>query len=300
MSWQRVSRYAPVAYAPQKILDEPGSQGQCNGTQEKTLTKTIMWHKLSPALAIVLGFSAHQAFAAPPSGNYTYSFDTQSVPLWDVSGSYHISPSINGDVPVDFDISVLQDNTGKLYGSGPTSVDIGGQIVPGNYIVKGKIFSSAGVTRATATVKVTGTGLISGLIRPYSLSESFILEIDSSGLAVIGTGKGSATAKGIGTGKIAEDINDSLPEGMDGGWQLDLGVQTNVKKLSGNSSVSLSNGRSFDFVTSGSYSPTTDFSKVKLTGSGTSASAKLSLVASGEGMGLDQITGKLLGQTIKY
>jgi len=259
-----------------------------------------MYHKLSAVLVIILGISLQHAVAGPPSGTYTYTFDVQSIPLWDVSGTYHISPSINGDVPVDFDISVLQDNKGKLYGSGPTSVDIGGQIVPGNYIVKGKIFSSAGVTRATATVKVTGIGLISGLIRPYSLSESFTLEIDSSGLAVIGTGKGSAKATGLGTAKISEDINDSLPEGMDGGWRLELGVQTTVKKLSGNSSVNLSNGRSLDFVTGGSYSPTTDSSKVKLTGSGTSAGAKLNLLGSGEGMGLHQITGKLLGQTINH
>ncbi len=259
-----------------------------------------MWHKVFPALAIVLGFSLSHAVAAPPSGNYTYSFNVQNVPLWDVSGPYHLSPSINGDVPVDFDISVLQDNKGKLYGSGPTTVDIDGENVQGNYTVKGKIFTSAGVTRATATVKVTGTGVIRGASRAYSLSESFNLEIDSAGLAVIGTGKGSANAKGIGGGKIAEDINDSLPEGMDGAWELELGVQTNVKKLSGNSSVNLSNGRSLDFVTSGSYSPTTDFSKVKLTGSGTSAGAKINLVGSGEGMALHQITGKLFGQTIKY
>ena len=259
-----------------------------------------MWHKLSPALAIVLGFSAHQAFAAPPSGNYTYSFDTQSVPLWDVSGSYHISPSINGDVPVDFDISVLQDIKGKLYGSGPTTVDIDGQIVQGNYTVKGKISTSAGVTRASVAVKVTGTGVITGASRAYTLTENFALEIDSAGLAVIGTGNGSAKAQGLGSGKITEDISDSLPEGMDGGWQLDLGIQTTLKKLSGNSSATLSNGRSLAFVTGGSYAPTTDLFKAKLTGSGTSAGSKLNMVGTGEGMGLHQITGKLLGQTISY
>ena len=259
-----------------------------------------MWQKLSPTLAIILGFSLYSAVAGPPSGTYTYSFDVQSVPLWDVSGPYHLSPLINDDISVDFDISVLQDNKGKLYGSGPTTVDIDGEIAQGNYTVKGKILNSGGVTKATVTINVIGTGVIRGASRPYSLTESFALEIDTTGRAVIGTGNGSAKAKGLGAGKITEDINESLPEGMNGGWKLDLGVQTVMKKLSGNSSVNLSNGRSLDFVMGGSYSPPTDSSKVKLTGSGTGAGAKLSLVGSGEGMGLHQITGKLLGQTINY
>src|SRR6266481_218766 len=142
-----------------------------------------MAHKLSVAVALVVGFSLHQAVASPPSGTYTYQFDVTNVPLWDVSGTYHLSPDINGDVPVNFDITVLQDNKGKLYGSGPVTVDIDTQIVPGNYTVKGKIFSSAGVTRATATVKVTGTGVISGVNRPYSLTETYNLEVDSANLA---------------------------------------------------------------------------------------------------------------------
>ena len=259
-----------------------------------------MPYKSSLGFAIAFGLSVASLTAAPPSGIYTYQFDVDSIALWDVSGDYHLSPDINDDIPVNFDISVLQDSKGKLYGTGPTTVDIDGETVQGNYTVKGKVLVTAGVSRATATVKVSGSGMIQGLVRSYSLSETFNLEIDSAGLTAVGTGNGSAKAKGLGSGRISEDINALLPEGVDGSWQLDLGVQTTVKKLSGTSTITLSNGRTLNFATGGSYSPTTDFSKVKLNGTGTSAGSKLNLLGLGDGMGLYQVTGKVLGQTISY
>jgi hypothetical protein len=259
-----------------------------------------MSHKLSLPLALLLGFSTSVAFASAPSGVYTYHFDPTNIALWDVSGTYHLSPEINGDTPVDFDVTVVQDSQGKLYGAGQTSVDIDGETVVGNYILKGKVTTSGTVTRVSASVKLTGIGMLQGANRAYSLSETYVLELDSTGLTAAGLGKGSAKAQGLGSGKITEEINESLPEEMTGSWKLDLGVDTNVKKLFGNSTLTLSNNRSLDFVTGGSYSSKTDLSKVKLSGIGSGAGSKFNFVGDGDVMVGHQFTGKVLGQTIKY
>src|SRR5712675_2521148 len=100
-----------------------------------------MFHKSFLSFALLAGFSS-TALAAPPSGIYTYQFDTSNFALWDVSGTYHLSPEISGDIPVEFDVTVVQDSKGKLYGAGQTSVDIDGETVVGTYVLKGKVATS--------------------------------------------------------------------------------------------------------------------------------------------------------------
>ena len=101
------------------------------------------------------------AFAA------SFSFNRFELPLWDVSGSYHVAPSIltadGSYLQTSFDIAVTQDAKGKIIGTGVTMLDVDGWQVPANYTVLGKTVTKYGVNRAQVVVKLNGTGTILGV-----------------------------------------------------------------------------------------------------------------------------------------
>ena len=70
--------------------------------------------------------------------------------------------------------------------------------------------------------------------------------------------------------------------------------------LSGNATIVLTNGRAFNFTVSGTYSARSDLSTLKLSGSGQSTGASLTLRIHGSDRALVSLRGRVLGQTLKY
>ncbi|MBI3853805.1 MAG: hypothetical protein HY298_26570 [Verrucomicrobia bacterium] len=263
-----------------------------------------------PVLLVAICFSLASVWcgvAAGPSGMYSYpTFTTPK--LWDIAGPYHVRQDIDtggsGSIDLEFDINIAQDAKGKLSGTGSTTVTIGTDMVTGTYTVKGSVKTLNGVGVVSATVSVRGTGTIEGAPRSYSASIKYALVIDASTKMLVGHAKGKASASGLGSAPIDEDIAFPVPAGMDGSWTLALDIMPTGTKLDGTASITLSNGRMLPFDLNGSYSGTTDMSKIKLKGTVNGADdatgSKLGLLTGGSAAVLDAVAGKVLGQSFTF
>jgi len=238
---------------------------------------------------------------AAPSGPHSFDFGLPEKPIWDISGTYTLSPIVGGDISVVFPITIIQDSKGTLTGSGTTDVSIAGETPSsGNYTVKGKVTNSGGVARVSATVKVSGSGSVQGLQTTYSLSANYTLEIDSLSKTVFGSATGSAKASGIGSGPVTDDVAAALPSNMRGDWKLQMNLVPTGTKLGGTSSVVLGNGRTLDLGVKGSYSSKTGSSTISLSGLGTAKGTTLKAVGTGDALTPMTVTGKILGQVLQY
>ena len=265
--------------------------------------KTTLRVGFSTLFVILIFASSHGAFAAPPSGTLT----TLVLPVLDVSGDYPVSVTVGDDTDVSFDITVQQDARGKLSGGGTTTVNIDGDLVQGAYTVTGRISSThngvdssvSSVTRAIVTVRVSGSGFVAGATRRFSLLVTYKLQVDPATLTAFGSGKGYASATGLGTGRIDEEASVALPPGMNGNGQLQADVLLTGNRFSGTATVTLSNGRTVDFNVTGTYAPRTDKTKLKLTGTGASAGSNLRWDGVGEHLQSGVLAGKILGQSTR-
>jgi hypothetical protein len=241
--------------------------------------------------------------AAPPSGTII----SRCSPVWDVSGEYPVSVTVGDEMNVSFGIAVQQDARGKLSGGGTTTVDIDGEMVQGDYTVAGKVSSThdgvdssvSSVTRAIVTVRVSGSGVIGGVTRRFSMLVTYKLQIDPATLTAFGTGKGHASATGLGTGRINEAASVALPPGMNGVGDLEADLVLTGNKFSGTATLTLSNGRTVEFNVAGSYAPKTDKTKLKMTGTGASKGTNFRWTGEGEQMASGVLAGKILGQSTR-
>src|SRR5439155_456169 len=97
------------------------------------------------------------------------------------------------------------------------------------------------------------------------------------------------------------EIHTALPVEATGAWNLSLNISTNRAKYAGSAAITLSNGKSFPLLASGTYSPKTDISRLLLRGTGTNSGISLSLTGSstnGEVV-IQKLTGHALGQTLR-
>jgi hypothetical protein len=236
---------------------------------------------------------------AGPSGPYSFDFGLPGKPLWDISGTYTLSPTVGGSASVVFPVTIAQDSQGTLTGSGSVAVEIDGVATTGTYSLKGKVTNSGGVARINATVKVSGSGLVQGLQTTYSLSANYKLEIDPISRTVIGSASGSAKASGIGSGPVAESVSAALPSTMSGGWKLQMNLVPTGTKLGGTSSVVLGNGRTLNLGVKGSYSSKNGKSAISLSGLGAAKGTTLKVAGNGDKLTPVTVTGKILGQAVQ-
>lgn len=252
---------------------------------------------------VFVGFCASMALGisawAGPTGPFTFNFDGTTKPIWDISGTYILSPTVGGEVSISFPITIAEDASGKLTGSGTVPVVIDSDQVEGTYVLKGKISNSGGVALINATLKLSGTGTLQGFQSTYSVSASYHLEIDAATRTITGTGKGSAKASGLGQGPLYEQVSGSLPTGVDGSWALNMNLQTDVKAITGTSSVLLSNGRTLGLGVKGSYNAKNTKSNITLAGVDASKGASLKVMGTNDTLNVATVKGKLLGQVIK-
>lgn len=292
----------PHAPSPIKIAFAARLTMAAHGSKPSFM-KTTSSIGFSFVLLALISASSPLAFAAPPSGTLT----TVVHPVWDVSGTYPVSVTVDNDIHVSFDIAVQHNARGRLSGGGTTTVNIDGDTVQGTYTVSGRVSSrhngvdssASSVTRAIVGVRVSGSGVIGGVTRRFSLVVTYRLQIDPATLTAFGTGKGYASATGLGVGRIDEDATIALPPGMNGDGQLQADVVLTGNRFSGAATVQLSNGRTVELNVTGTYSPRTDKTVLRLTGTGGSQGSKLRWNGVGENMLSGILVGKILGQSTR-
>jgi hypothetical protein len=236
---------------------------------------------------------------AAPAGPYSFDFGPPGKPVWDISGTYTLSPLVGGSTSVEFPVTITQDSQGMLTGSGTGPVDIDGVAATGTYTIKGKITNSGGVAKINATVKLSGNGEIQGVQTTYSLSANYKLEIDPIAKTVVGSARGSAKASGIGSGPVTEDFSTVLPSNMAGDWKLQMNLVPTDNKLGGSSSVVLGNGRTLDLGVKGSYSAKNTKSTITLSGLDTFKGTTLKVMGTNDTLVNVTVKGKILGQVVQ-
>jgi hypothetical protein len=265
---------------------------------------SVQMQSLKRFFVLLFVSGAVSATAAVPSGDFHYVF-TNNAPLWDVTGTYHLSGTSNG--ATDHATFVISNAAnGAITGTQTEVLNDGTITVDAYNKVTGKIGVKAGIP--SAKLKSSGT----------------ITASDTDG-SENGTAKGKSTAsivesnltvevafteafklKHFGSKKFSAVVSTALLGGMTGDWTLDTTITNNVDKvdkLGGTGTLTLSNGRTFTYQITGSYSEKSELAKLKLAGArGTAAAGtSLSLITTNAGAGEAEMTlttlkGKILGQ----
>jgi len=243
-------------------------------------------------LVLLFAFCAVSATAQVlPTGTFSYLFT--NTPLWDVTGTYALSGSSNG-VTVNATFVITNSATGAITGTQTETLNDGTITLHVDDTVTGKIGVRAGI--AGAKLKSSGpvTGTLTGTAKGKStasvVESNLTVEVAFSEALKLHAGSVKASRK------FAAVVSTSLPGGMDGDWTLDTDITTNGTKLAGTGTLTLSNGRAFNYLITGSYNTGTEVAKLKLAGQGAALKTSLSLTTEGTNMVLTTLKGKVLGQ----
>ena len=250
--------------------------------------------KVKQALLILMLGAALPAVAQAelPSGHYVIPF-SQQYGVWDVTGNYS-----DDDVSTTTSFTLVQDDKGKITGSGSTSGTEQGYNIQLNFTVKGAIKAVAGVTRVDLSTKHTGTATDGGPIYNINGSMKLSFEIEPSSQELRGTAKGNICIKKVGCDSIDDTHDYDLPASQDGTWNLALNVvpASNNKNLTGTATATLSNGRVEPLNLSGQYVSSTDTANLKLKGSAGLVTLRIN-AAAGQAA-VQMINASLLGQKV--
>jgi hypothetical protein len=265
-------------------------------------------------LACCLQFASAQA----PSGNISFSFDTATIPVWDLSGAYQIEQDMIGTegtlTHVSYSIYIVQDSTGRLRNSDTTTIYVGDNAMAVKYTVSGTVTRSKDVAKANFSVNLSGNDTFNGFNRRVHLGAHYTLQVDEQSLSLTGNGRGSVNLGGLGSGRLNSDVTIPLPSGATGAWNVQMNILA-LNRLGGSGSVTTFNGdpnstpdvtafvRSMPTSLSGSFSDSTGIAKVRLSGSGTTArgtTLNLQFTSDADGNQIVSLSGRVLGQTIKY
>jgi hypothetical protein len=242
-------------------------------------------------LVLLFAFCAISAKAQLTSGTYGYVFTNE--PLWDVTGTYHLSGSSNG-VSVSATFVVTNSPTGAITGTQTETLNDGTITLNIDDTVKGKISVKAG--EAAASLKSSGpvTGTLSGTAKGKStatvVESNLTVKVAFSEALKLHVGHVKASRK------FAAVVSTALPSGMTGDWTLTNDITVVANKLTGTGTLTLSNGRAFTYAITGSFNTSTGVAKLKLAGQGAALKTSLSLTTEGANMDLTALKGKVLGQ----
>lgn len=174
--------------------------------------------------------------------------------------------------------------SGKFSGQGTISVNISDEFWDAfaswvnvsanvNLTLNGNVKSAGGVTRVLMNMKMTGNVGVAAAAQTVTFDASVKqqLEIDPARLRLVGPATGRINAaipalKKKKTWAIKQTVEVPLPPGMTGGWDLTLNLTQSGTKYLGDAAVALSNGRAIPMTVTGSYSGSTDLSKLSLKG----------------------------------
>lgn len=267
----------------------------------KTLKESLSL--LAASLLTTGVFTSHADMA---DGSYTLNYSGNVSPIWDISGSY--SETVDS---ISLDYTIVQDASGKFTGNGYFDIDesVGGVSLSlgSSMAVVGAVKSAGSVTRVTLNASGAGNGEVYvpgygwyDVIFSYNLKEN--CEVDPYG-QLVGTISGSVKVTVLevhrsATSKIpATDFAVALPYDSTGAWSLTLNLIPNGTKYTGTAQMQTSTGATTDFTVTGSYALKTDISKLSIKGTG--GSLALAGSANGANWIVQNLKGKLYGQTLK-
>jgi hypothetical protein len=257
------------------------------------------------ALALLLFLPLHLCLAQAPSGIVSFDFDNTTSPVWDLSGTLIFQQTLIGaasqESPLAFGVEVTQDARGQLTGTGATLVTVADSSVGAQYTVRGKVSGGGGRTvRASIDVFLIGEDIVAGINTPFKIKVHYNLEASTEDLAFIGRASGNAVFRALSSARIRSNVSVAAPGSMDGSWTAQMNIIP-LRKLGGSGSIILSSGRVLPTHLSGSYSGSSAIANVKLVGvdEGAGVSANVKFISSEDGIELQSIKGKILGQTVR-
>ena len=233
---------------------------------------------------------------------------TPPTPVWDISGIYQITNSMQGAKlqPMDIvfrDVALGVDAHGHLQGSGTILVPVGDDVVGGDYKVSGNITGGGAKTRVTFSIRFKGNGTVAGVLTTCNISAKYNLVVTNL-TTLAGISSGSAHFSNLGSGTLKTAISLPLPPGVDGGWSVALDIFPFGTKLAGTAVVLVDNTPTTTLATkaSGTLPKQSNTAKVKLSGYGYSAGTQINLqftpVVGATNLAVT-INGKVLGQKVK-
>ncbi len=248
------------------------------------IRKTISWGLLGSAVLTWMLAQPALVGAQPMTLQFT-------VPqgIWDVTGNY------SGDeFDVTNNISLAQDDKGKITGTGTASGSDSGIDVELAYVVRGSIKTINDLTRLLLNVKVSGTATDGIVTLPVRGNIKFSLDLDKADQLLIGTGDASLCVKGR-CAKASAPVQFDIPQPMNGDWTLVLDLQGIDRRIFGTATATLSNGRTLPFTLKGQYySNPRSPSRINLKGS----AGNITLEEPQYALAFYLTKGKLLGQSI--
>jgi hypothetical protein len=235
------------------------------------------------------------SLAQAPSGTFEYNFTTNDgAGLWNFSGSYQAL--------YYFDTNCMLRLT--HYGRG--NLEGKYREVPyGNRVAGTARGSSQNIKLRLNSV----TWPVGALVRGDRLTLSF----DSVARTLKGTDRVVSAVYTYGGGgwfssphvvsgfglSSRQQVVLAVPQTTDGNWHLTLHVTPTGNKLSGTGSIEFANGMVYHFQLIGSYAPQRNTSKVLLKGINESKGAFLVLSIATPELGIQRLSGRVGGQSVK-
>jgi hypothetical protein len=253
---------------------------------------SVQMKYLKYSFVLLFVFCAVSATAQVPSGTFSYVFT--NTPLWDVTGSYTNSSTINGASNHQI-VDIIQAVKGQITGSFNDTIDDSGAVIDVGSSITGKISVKGGVISASLKMEDgTMTGYYTGTAKGGA-----ILTFDASTLIINNDYKLTLCEKSKKTvcKTYSGSAPFSVPAGVTGDWMLDTDITATGDKLSGTGTLTLSNGRAFTYKITGIYSTKSDAAKLILVGQGDAVGTSLLLTTQGTNMDLTALKGKVLGET---
>ena len=190
---------------------------------------------------------------AMPEGNFG-PFHSSGLPILDLN---NVAVADLGDLGISdpFLFVVTQDEAGNLSTNGDISVNTVVGHLNGTYIGTGKVSAVDGAAKINFKIKITGD--IDGA--PAKLNIAYKGDADlNSGAGVLDV-KAKACVKGLGCDSETTQLQGTLPEGTVNEWDLNLQIGNPSKnKLDGTATLTLENGRVYNFTGKGAYNAKKD------------------------------------------
>jgi hypothetical protein len=206
--------------------------------------------------------------------------------VWDLTGNYP-----NNEFDTKNNINLIQDDKGRIIGTGTASGTDSGITVNLVYNITGAIKTASDVTRASLIMKISGSASNGSITLPVQGSIKMALELDKVNNILIGSGAGKICAQGQ-CERVEGPVQFDIPSPMDGSWVLNWNLISNDGgRVGGTATATLSNGRTLSFGATGN----TRKRQVRLQG----PAGTITLVGDPHTLGLLVAKAKLLGQTVE-
>jgi len=196
-------------------------------------------------LIVFVGAWPSLAPADVSAGQFSQDFLPQQG-IWDVTGNYP-----NNEFDTTNNIDLVLDDKGKITGIGTGTATDSGITVNLVYNFTGAIKTVNDLTRATLTMKISGSATDGSVTLPVKGNIKLTLDLDKVNYILIGSGTGNLCVQGRCV-KVDGPVQFDIPQPMDGSWTLTVDLQSlDNGRIGGTATATLSNGRAVPFTVIG-------------------------------------------------